>query len=127
MFVADPGGVPIVLRARNGMLHLSVHIQPEKNTLLYDGADFFIFEETLDPGQTRARHSHAQRLVIVLNATRLQQWPDGQPEVFRDQVPDDVHFNRPVVHMVRTVGEKPLRNIVIEFKPAKRATATGVV
>ena len=91
-------------------------IAPEKNSILYDGATFFVFEEKLDPGETRARHSHSQRVVIVLNDTRLQQWPDGQPEVFRDQVPDNVHFNPPVIHVVKTIGAKSLRNIVIEFK-----------
>ncbi len=94
-----------------------VMIAPDKNNVLYDGAHLFIFEEKLDSGETRARHSHRQRLVVVLNQTRLQQWPDGGPEVFRNQVPDDVHFNEPVVHTVKTVGEKPLRNIVIELKP----------
>ena len=39
--------------------------------------------------------------------------------VFRNQVPDDVHFNEPVTHVVKTAGEKPLRNIVIEFKPER--------
>src|SRR5262249_17021315 len=62
-------------------------IAPEKNSLLYDGERFFVFEEKLAPGETRARHGHSQRLVIVLNQTRLQQWPDGQAEVFRSQVP----------------------------------------
>jgi hypothetical protein len=94
-----------------------VMIAPEKNDVLYDGAHLFIFEEKLDSGETRARHSHRQRLVVVLNETRLQQWPDGGPEVFKNQVPDDVHFNEPVVHKVKTIGEKPLRNIVIELKP----------
>jgi hypothetical protein len=97
-----------------------VAISPEKNTVVFDGPDFVVFEEKLDPGDTRGRHSHSQRVVIVLNATRLQQWPDGQPEIFRDQIPDDVRFNPPVVHVVKTVGERPLRNIVIEFKPASR-------
>ncbi len=90
---------------------------PEKNTLLYDGDDLFIFEEKLAPGDTRARHGHGQRLVVVVNETRLQQWPDGGEMLFKNQVPDDVHFNEPVVHVVKTVGAKPLRNIVIEFKP----------
>lgn len=94
-----------------------VLISPEKNTALFDGRDFFVFEEKLDPGDTRGRHSHSQRVVIVLNATRLQQWPDGQAEIFRDQIPDDVRFNPPVVHVVKTVGDRPLRNIVIELKP----------
>jgi|SRR5580658_190162 hypothetical protein len=94
-----------------------VMIAPEKNDVLYDGAHLFIFEEKLDSGETRARHSHRQRLVVVLNDTRLQQWPDGGPEVFKNQIPDDVHFNEPVIHKVKTIGEKPLRNIVIELKP----------
>ena len=93
-----------------------VLIPPDKNSILYDGNDFFIFEEKLDPGDTRTRHSHRERVVIVINKTRLQQWPDGSPEIFRDQIPDDVRFNPPVVHVVKTVGELPLRNIVIEFK-----------
>jgi hypothetical protein len=95
----------------------SVPGPPDKDAMLYDGDTFFVFEERLPPGETRARHSHSQRVVIVLNDTRLQQWPDGEPEELRDQIPDDVRFNPPVTHVVKTVGEKPLRNIVIEFKP----------
>ena len=95
----------------------SVMITPEKNKLLYDGKRFFIFEERLEPGDTRARHSHSQRVVITLNETRLQQWPEGQPEIFRDQIPDRVSFNEPVVHVVKNVGNNPLRGIVIELKP----------
>ena len=94
----------------------SVIIPPDKNSILYDGDDFFVFEEKLDPGDTRARHSHRERVVIVINQTRLQQWPDDAPMLFRDQIPDDVRFNPPVVHVVKTVGDQPLRNIVIEFK-----------
>ena len=56
-------------------------IPPEKNAMRYDGDDYFIFEEKLAPGDTRARHSHSQRVVMQLNRTRLQQWPDGKPEV----------------------------------------------
>jgi hypothetical protein len=94
-----------------------VLIPPEKNALLYDGDTFFVFEERLPVGETRARHGHSQRVVVVINDTKLQQWPDGQPEVFRDEVADDVKFNGPVTHVVKTIGDKPLRNIVIEFKP----------
>ena len=95
-------------------------IPPDKNSLLYDGQRFFVFQENLAPGETRARHSHSQRVVVVLNQTRLQQWPDGGPAIFRDQIPDDVRFNEPVIHVVKTVGDKPLRNIVIEFKPERK-------
>jgi hypothetical protein len=94
-------------------------IAPEKNAVLHDGDSFFVFEEKLAPGETRARHSHSQRLVVVLNDTRLQQWPDGQPELFKDQIPDDVHFNEPVIHVVKDVGARPLRNIVIELKKGR--------
>ena len=94
-----------------------VLIPPEKNELLYDGDTFFVFEERLAPGETRARHSHSQRVVIVLNDTKLQQWPDGQPAVLRTEVADEVKFNQPATHVVKTIGDKPLRNIVIELKP----------
>ena len=95
----------------------SVQIPPDKNSMVYEGERFFVFEEKLPVGDTRARHSHSQRVVVQLNDSRLQQWPDGQPEVFRDQVPNNIGFNEPVVHRVKSVGKNPLRNIVIELKP----------
>ncbi len=94
-------------------------IPPEKNAIRYDGHQFFIFEESLAPGDTRARHSHSQRVVMQLNATRLQQWPDPGSEVFVDTVPDRPTFNPPVIHKVKNVGAAPLRGIVIEFKPER--------
>jgi hypothetical protein len=95
-------------------------ISPDKNVIKHGGERFFIFEERLEVGDTRERHSHSQRVVIQLNATKLQQWPDGQPEVLRDIVPDGVAFNPPVIHTVKNVGELPLRGIVIELKPERR-------
>jgi len=92
-------------------------IAPEKNAVLYDGERLLVFEEKLEPGDVRERHSHSQRVVIVINDTRLQQWPEGSPEIFKDQVPDTIKFNEPVIHVVKNVGGKPLRNIVIELKP----------
>jgi hypothetical protein len=94
-------------------------IPPKKNTVLYDGDGFFVFEERLAVGDTRAKHSHRERVVIQLNRTRLQQWPEGQPEIVRDIEPDRAGFNPPVVHTVKNVGGRPLRGIVIEFKPAR--------
>src|SRR5262245_37120781 len=99
-------------------------IPPEKNALRYDGERFFIFEERLDPGDTRSRHSHSQRVVVQLNSTRLQQWPEGESEIFRDIVPDHAAFNPPVIHTVKNVGDAPLRGIVIEFKPERRGPAS---
>ena len=91
-------------------------IPPEKNAVLHDGDRLFIFEERLAVGDTRGRHTHSQRVVIQLNRTRLQQWPEGEPEVTRDIEPDRVGFNPAVIHTVKNVGELPLRGIVIELK-----------
>ncbi|HEY7758798.1 MAG TPA: hypothetical protein VIA64_05215 [Burkholderiales bacterium] len=94
-------------------------IAAEKNAPLYDGEEFFVFEERLAPGDTRARHSHSQRVVIQLNRARLQQWPDGAPELFVETVPERPSFSPPVIHTVKNVGDVPLRGIVIEFKPGR--------
>ncbi len=94
-------------------------IAPEKNAVRYDGDGFFVFEERLAPGDTRARHSHSERVIVQLNATVLQQWPDGAPEMRVETVPDRVSFGRPVIHTVKNVGDLPLRGIVIEFKPPR--------
>jgi len=95
-------------------------IPPEKNAMRYEGERFFIFEEKLNPGDTRPKHSHSQRVVVQLNRTRLQQWPEGEPAIFRDIVPDRAAFNPPVIHTVKNVGDAPLRGIVIEFKAEQR-------
>jgi hypothetical protein len=97
---------------------LRENIPPEKNAVLYDGERLFIFEERLAVGDTRSRHSHRQRVVIQLNRTRLQQWPEGEPEIIRDIEPDRVGFNPAVIHTVKNVGALPLRGIVIELKAA---------
>src|SRR5215813_12671079 len=99
-------------------------IPPEKNAIRYDGERFFIFEERLAPGDTRPRHSHSQPIVMQLNQTRLQQWPEGASEIFVDIVPDRAAFNPPVIHAVKNVGNAPLRGIVIEFKPERRKPAS---
>lgn len=99
-------------------------IPPEKNAMRYDGKRFFIFEEKLSAGDTRPRHSHSQRVVIQLNRTRLQQWPEGEPEIVREIAPDRAAFNPPVIHTVKNVGDAPLRGIVIEFKAERRKPAS---
>ena len=99
-------------------------IPAEKNALRYDGEEFFVFEERLAPGETRPRHSHSQRVVMQLNKTRLQQWPDGEPEKIVETVPERVSFNPPVIHVVKNVGDAPLRGVIIEFKP-ERTGATS--
>jgi hypothetical protein len=98
-------------------------IAPEKNALLFDGEDFFVFEEKLAPGDTRARHSHSQRVVIQLNRAKLRQWPDGKPEIEVETVPDRPGFSPPVIHVVKNVGEIPLRGVIIEFRPGRPGPA----
>ena len=95
----------------------SVAIPAGKNERLHDSEAYFVFEERLEPGDTRERHSHAQRVVLVMGATELQQWPDGSDEVFKTQIPGTIKFNPPVVHVVQNIGDAPLRNIVIELIP----------
>ena len=95
------------------------NIPPEKNAILHEDDRFFVFEERLEPGDTRTRHTHSQRVVIQLNATRLQQWPEGGDEVLREMRVDQAAFNEPVIHVVKNVGDRPLRGIVIEFKPER--------
>lgn len=93
-------------------------VAPEKNVMRYDGKNFKVFEERLDPGDIRARHSHSHRVVIQLNRTRLQQWPDGAAAVVVETVPDRSLFSPPVIHSVKNIGAAPLRGVIIEFKPA---------
>ena len=95
----------------------AVSIPAGKNERLHDAEDYFVFEERLEPGDIRERHSHAQRVVLVMGATELQQWPDGADEVFKTQIPGTIKFNPPVVHVVKNIGDAPLRNIVIELIP----------
>jgi hypothetical protein len=94
-------------------------IAPEKNSTVFDGPRFFVFEEKLAPGDTRPRHSHAQRVVITLNRTTLEQEQFYEPEthLVKPQVPARIGFNQPVVHIVKNSGDQPLRNIVVEMKP----------
>ena len=86
------------------------------NKVLYDGKQFTVFEEKMQPGETSSRHSHNQRLAIFLNRTQVQQWTDGKSQT-RELVPDVVTFRPAVVHMSKDVGNVPIRNILIEFKP----------
>ena len=94
-------------------------IPPGKNAMRFESDSFFIFEEKLAPGDTRARHSHSQRVVIQLNRTKLEQWPDGQPSIIVETVPDRPSFSPPVIHIVKNIGDVPLRGVIIEFMPER--------
>jgi hypothetical protein len=90
-------------------------IPPAKNLLIYDGPRFFIYEEKLDLGDIRPRHSHCQRVEIRLNnGPMLDQWFDSPRPPLQ---PTIVNWREPVIHTVRNIGDMPLRNLIIEFKP----------
>lgn len=87
------------------------------NLAVYQGKTFFIYEEILPVGQTRPRHSHAQRVEIRLNSgpmLRQQIWRDGQ---MVETEPVIVNWREPVVHVVHNIGDMPLRNFILEFIP----------
>jgi hypothetical protein len=86
------------------------------NKVLYAGKDFTVFEERMKVGEKSEPHSHNQRVAIFLNRTMVQQWTDGKSET-RELVPDFVSFRPAVVHTSKDVGEAPIRNILIEFRP----------
>jgi hypothetical protein len=89
---------------------------PPGNKVLYDGKDFTVFAEKMQPGEYAAPHSHNQRLAIFLNDTMVQQWTDGKEET-RELVPDTVTWRPAVVHASKDVGKLPISNLLIEFKP----------
>lgn len=87
------------------------------NLPLYRGKTFFIYEEILPVGQTRPRHSHAQRVEIRLNngpMLRQQVWRDGK---MVETEPVIVNWREPVIHVVHNIGDAPLRNFILEFIP----------
>jgi len=93
-------------------------IEPVKNKIIHENAQFRIFEERLAPGDTRELHSHAQRIVVRLNNVQLtdpRKYPNGQPGG-GIQVPSTVKFAEPIVHVVKNLSDIPLFNIVIELK-----------
>src|SRR4029077_12659625 len=87
-----------------------------KNKILYDGKDFTVFAERMQPGEYDAPHSHNVRLAIFLNDTMVEQWTNGQDET-RELMPDAVTWRPAVVHASKDVGKAPISNLLIEFKP----------
>jgi hypothetical protein len=94
-------------------------IPPAKNTIVYDGERFFIYEERLAAGDTRERHSHSQRVEIRINqGPLLRQIIDGKDAP--QEPPSVVNFREPIIHSVTNVGDMPLWNFILEFRPAGR-------
>jgi hypothetical protein len=97
-------------------------IEPLKNKVIYENNEFRIFEERLDPGDTRELHSHSQRLVVRLNEVQLTD-PRFHPKGTLGggiQVPNTVKFAEPITHVVKNLSKIPLFNIIIEFKTQQK-------
>ncbi len=91
-------------------------IAPDKNAMLWEGPRFFVYEEKLAVGDTRARHSHSQRVEIRLNqGPALEQWIDGVPN--KVEPPSIVNFREAAIHITHNIGDMALRNIIVEFRP----------
>ena len=93
-------------------------VEPLKNTIIYEDAEFRVFEERLKPGDVRALHSHAQRVVVRLNEVQLtdpRYSPNGKPDT-GIQVANTVKFAEPMVHVTKNLSKIPLFNIVVEYK-----------
>ena len=91
-------------------------IPPAKNTIAHEGELFFVYEERLAPGDTRERHSHSQRVEIRINqGPLLRQIIDGKDAP--QEPPGVVNFREPIIHSVTNVGDMPLWNFILEFRP----------
>jgi quercetin dioxygenase-like cupin family protein len=91
-------------------------IPAAKNTNVFENERFFIYQERLAAGDTRARHSHAQRVEIRINqGPRLVQIVDGRDTPL--QPPEIVNWREPMIHVTTNVGDMPLWNFILEFKP----------
>ena len=94
-------------------------IPPPKNMMVFEGAKFFVYEEKLEPGDTRPRHSHSQRVEIRLNnGPMLHQWVYRDGNVTESE-PAIVNWREPMIHMVKNIGDLALRNFILEFQPAR--------
>jgi hypothetical protein len=93
-------------------------VEPTKNIVIYENAEFRVFEERLNPGDIRDLHSHAQRVVVRLNQVQLtdpRNSPNGKSGT-GIQVANTVKFAEPMVHVTKNISKIPLFNIVIEYK-----------
>jgi len=99
-------------------------IPPPKNTIAYDGERFFVYEERLAVGDTRARHSHCQRIEVRVNqGPVLRQIIEGRDAPQESQ--PVINFREPVIHTVTNVGDMPLWNFILEFKPERSARGSA--
>jgi hypothetical protein len=92
-------------------------IPPDKNSMVYEGETFFVYEERLAVGDTRPRHSHSQRVEVRINqGPVVWQIVEGRDQPIE---PPMVNFREAMIHTTRNTGDAPLFNIIMEFRPEK--------
>jgi len=77
-------------------------LEPLNNKIVYEDAQFRVFEERLVPGEPRPSNTNAQRITIRLGNAGLQ-------------VANSVKFEETNTHVVKHIETVP-DNVVIEFK-----------
>lgn len=94
----------------------AVMIPAQKNKTVYDADRFFVYEELLEPGDSRPLHTHCQRIEMPINRGPIfQGWADGQPA---PPIPvRAANWREGGTHLTRNVGDELLRNLIVEFKP----------
>lgn len=84
---------------------------------LQDDPTFFVYIEALAPGETRARHSHGARLLVVLDGAEVAMLDaSGAAGPVVKMASDQVTFSPPTVHETKNVGTTSLRNWALEIK-----------
>ena len=93
-------------------------MEPQKNTILYEDDQIRVFEERLEPGDTRKLHSHAQRIVVRLNEVKMTdpRFEESKVPGAGLQIPNTAKYAESVVHETKNLSQIPLFNIVIEYK-----------
>jgi hypothetical protein len=92
-------------------------IPPDKNSMVYEGPTFFVYEERLAVGDTRPRHSHSQRVEVRVNqGPVVWQTVDGRDKPIE---PPMVNWRDAMIHVTRNIGDMPLFNVIMEFRPEK--------
>ena len=94
-------------------------IPPDKNSMVYEGEKFFVYEERLAIGDTRPRHSHSQRVEVRVNqGPVVWQKVEGRDQPIE---PPMVNWRDAMIHTTQNTGDMPLFNVIVEFRPEKAA------
>jgi hypothetical protein len=124
-------------------------VVPVGSDAIYEGPDFWIYNERLEPNEVRPRHSHTYRAVVQLNANvgggggAVLEWPvKSKPAAPPDHLPltpaqkdailkhpprgnDSIAFASPVIHTNQASQYARLDGIVVMMKTADEKAGKG--